>query len=383
MPKFPLIAAVSLATLSATYCLLCIIAAVLYLRRLHRPHTIAGNLPAVSILKPLKGTDPEMFESLRSHCEQDYPEYEILFGISDPADPAAEIVQRIQRGYPNRSIRLISCDKDLGANGKVSTLVQLSSVASYDVLLVNDSDVRVRPTYLRTTISELLEPGVGLVTCLYHGVPARTLGSKLESLGISTDFIPGVLVASLIERGIHFGLGSTLAFRKQSLRSIGGFEVLIDYLADDYELGSRLARTSGKVLLSSAIVETFLPDYGLSDFGTHQLRWMRTIRASRAAGYAGLPITFSFLWAFVVVMLASGALWAWELFAAMSLLRIAAAITAGSIVLRDQNVISLLWLLPLHDLLAPFIWLAGLFGDKIVWRGKVFALDRGKLIPRD
>jgi len=383
MSKFPLIAVGSLATLSAAYSLLCVIAALLFVRRRSRLYRDPAGLPPVSILKPVKGTDPEIFESLRSHCLQDYREYEILFGISDPADPAAEIVKRLQADFSKCAIQLIPCERELGSNGKVSTLAQLAAIARYDVVVVNDSDIRVDPTYLRTIISELQKSGVGLVTCLYRGIPARTLGSTLESLGISTDFVPGVLVAWLIEGGIHFGLGSTLAFRTQDLRAIGGFEALADYLADDYELGRRIARASGRVELSSAVVETFLPAYDLPSFLTHQLRWIRTIRASRPAGYAGLPLTFTLFWAVLTVILASGSSCAWALLAVAASLRAAVALTAGSIVLRDQNVFRLFWLLPLRDLIAPFTWVSGLFGNKIVWRGKVFTLNRGKLVPRD
>ena len=383
MSKFPLIAAASLAILSAAYSLLCLLAAFLYARRRIRLSNEAPSLPPVSILKPLKGADPEIFESLRSHCVQDYREYEILFGISDPADPAADIVKRLQADFPDCAIRLVPCERQLGSNGKVSTLAQLAAVAKYDILVVNDSDIRVGSAYSRSIISDLQKPGVGLVTCLYRGVPARTLGSRLESLGISTDFVPGVLVASLIEGGIHFGLGSTLAFRKQELRGVGGFEALADYLADDYELGRRVAQASGRVELSSTVVETFLPAYDFSGFVTHQLRWMRTIRASRPAGYAGLPLTFTLLWAVLTLILSTGSPYAWALVALAASLRIAVAITTGRMALQDQNVLRLLWLLPLRDLLAPFIWLSGLFGNKIVWRGKVFTLKRGKLVPRD
>jgi ceramide glucosyltransferase len=382
MSKFPLIAALSLATLSAAYSLLCVIAALLYARRRTRHSGNAARLPPVSILKPLKGTDAEVFESLRSHCLQDYPEYEILFGISDPDDPTAKIVKRLQDDFPDCVIQLVPCERQLGSNGKVSTLAQLAAIAKYDFLVVNDSDIRVDSAYLGAIISELQKPGVGLVTCLYRGVPARTLGSRLESIGISTDFVPGVLVASLIEGGIRFGLGSTLAFRKQELRAIGGFEALADYLADDYELGRRISQASGRVELSSTVVETFLPAYEFSGFVTHQLRWMRTIRASRPSGYAGLPLTFTLFWAILTLILSAGSPYSWALVALAVSLRTVVAITTGSGVLRDQNVLRLLWLLPLRDMLAPFIWVAGLFGNKIVWRGKVFTLNRGKLVPR-
>jgi len=379
-----LLIVVGLATcVSAAYCAMCIIACISYVRRRALPLSAPLSLPPISILKPLKGTDPEMYQSFRSHCIQNYSEYELLFGISDPQDPAAEIVKRLQQEFPDRRIELVYCDKNLGPNGKVSTLAGLSAIAKYDALLVNDSDIRVEPDYLLTIATELQQPGVGLVTCLYRGVPASTMGSKLESLGISADFIPGVLVALLIERGLRFGLGSTLALRRKDLQAIEGFEALADYLADDYQLGRRIAESNLRVEISRTPVETYLPAYNLSGFITHQLRWMRTIRASRPGGYAGLLMTFTLPWAILALFLARGAHWACLLVAAAILLRFAVAIISGRSVLGDRHLFRLLWLLPLRDLLAPFIWLGGLVGRKIIWRGKEFELRDGKLIPRD
>jgi ceramide glucosyltransferase len=182
----------------------------------------------VSILKPLKGTDPEMYESFRSHCLQNYPQFEMIFGVSDPADPAIDLVERLRKEFPERSIRIVMCSEILGANVKVSNLVQMAREARYDILLVNDSDIRVPPDYLRRITAHLGEPQIGMVTCLYRGVPAASLGSRLEALGISTDFSAGVLVAQELEGGIRFGLGSTLALRRTDLESIGSFEALVD-----------------------------------------------------------------------------------------------------------------------------------------------------------
>jgi ceramide glucosyltransferase len=383
MHKILLTAVALMTSLSAAYCLLCIMAAAAYTRRRNRPLPVATTLPPISILKPLKGTDPEMYASLRSHCTQNYPKYEILFGIGDLEDPAAEVVECLRREFPDHAIRLVHCHKNLGPNGKVSSLAQLAANAKYDMLLVNDSDIRVEPDYLRTVATELQQPDVGMVTCLYRGVPARTIASKLESLGISTDFVPGVLVASLIEGGIRFALGSTLALRKEHLQAIGGFESLTQYLADDYQLGLRISEKKLKIELSREIVDTYLPAYSCRAFITHQLRWMRTIRASRPAGYAGLPFTFTLPLGILSVLLAADSLWAWALFAVAASLRLTAAVTTGVFVLRDRQPPSLMWLLPLRDLIAPFLWIAGHFGRKIVWRGKVFDLDHGKLTPRE
>src|SRR5207248_8281735 len=172
------------------YCGLCIWVAAHYASQSKHRLVPITNLPPVSILKPLKGTDPEMYESFRSHCVQDYADYEILFGVSDANDPAAELVGKLQHEFPQRAIRLVLCDQKLGANGKVSSLAQRGAVAKYNALRVNDSEIPVAPDYLRTVITELQAPNTGLVTCLYRGIPANTLASRLESLGISTDFAP-------------------------------------------------------------------------------------------------------------------------------------------------------------------------------------------------
>ena len=366
---------------SIFYCLLCVWLGVQFAA----PSSGAqgGRIPPVSILKPIKGPDPDMYEALRSHFLQDYPDYEILFGIPDSNDAAFPIIERLRQEFPNRKIVVVTCEKRLGANGKVSSLAQLVPFAANEVLLVNDSDIRVTSGYLRTVMGELQQAGTGLVTCLYRGTTSDTLGSKLESLGISTDFVAGVLVARTMERGLHFGLGSTLAFRKSDLVAVGHFESLVDYLADDYELGRRIAEHGNRVVLSNCVVETHLPAYSLTGFVSHQLRWARTIRASRPLGYAGLLFTFTLPWAFTSLLMARGAIWASWLFVAAVVSRFAMALVSAGLVLRDQNSLRLLWLLPVRDFIAPVIWAMGLAGRKIVWRGEAFSLKHGKLKRKD
>ncbi len=259
---------------SSFYYLLCLWSAAKFLRERQAPaEALATCLPPVSILKPLKGIDPEIYQSFRSHCLQDYAEYEIIFGVSEPDDPAIESVQQLQREFPERQIKLVVCPKRLGANVKVSNLIQMLPEARYQHLIVNDSDIRVEPDYLREVVAPLADPRVGMVTCLYRGIAAATLGSRLESLGISTDFCPGVLAARQLESGIRFGLGSTLAYCRADLNKIGGFDSFVDYLADDYEVGKRIADLGLKVKLSQVVVDTFLPSYRLRDFFAHQMRW--------------------------------------------------------------------------------------------------------------
>ena len=341
------------------------------------------QLPPVSILKPLKGVDPEIWESFCSHCEQEYPEFQLIFGVSDPADPAVEVVRKLQAKYPNLSIELVVCDRVLGASIKVSNLAQMLPSARHELLLVNDSDIRVPADYLRKVIAPLADASVGLVTCLYSGVASPvaspTVGSRLEALGISTDFVPGVLSARFLERGLHFGLGSTLVFRRRDLEAIGGFDALLDYLADDYELGRRITSTGKRVKLSAATVVTFLPAYTLRQFFRHQLRWSRTIRDARRWGYAGLLFTFGLPWALVTLLAARGAEWAWLLLAMTFAVRMAVGFVAAIVVLNDDQFFRYILLLPLRDLIAPFVWAASFMGNRIHWRGDVFDLKDGRL----
>jgi ceramide glucosyltransferase len=370
------------ATLASTgYCILGIVAGVRFAtQRRSEPESVVAKLPLVSILKPLKGADPQMYDALRSHCLQDYPDYEILCGVTASDDPAAPVVEKLIREFPQRKIRLLLCDKRLGANGKVSSLIQLVGSAKGENLLVNDSDIRVEPDYLRTVMSELRAPDTGLVTCLYRGVAHATLGSRLEALGISTDFTPGVLAARVIEGGIHFGLGSTLAFRKGDLDAIGGFESIADNLADDYELGRRIGERKN-VQLSAAVVETHLPAYDMSGFLSHQLRWARTIRASRVGGYAGLPLTFTLPWALMTALLCRGSIWAWMLFAVALFTRGLMAIVSSRVVLGERS-IAPLFLVPVRDLVAVAVWIGGWFGNSVLWRGERFLLKDGRLIRK-
>jgi ceramide glucosyltransferase len=338
-----------------------------------------SQLPPVSILKPLKGVDPQIWENFCSHCEQEYPEFQLIFGVSDPNDPAIEVVRRLQAKFPNLSIELIVCDRVLGANIKVSNLAQMLPAAHHEILLLNDSDIRVPADYLSKVITPLTDTTVGLVTCLYRGVAGPTFGSRLEALGISTDFVPGVLSARFLEGGLHFGLGSTLAFRRRDLAAIGGFESLLDYLADDYELGRRISGTGKRVELSAATVTTFLPAYTMREFFRHQLRWSRTIRDARRWGYAGLLFTFGLPWAMLTLLVARGAVWAWALLAMTFAVRVAVGFVAAVVVLNDDQFFRYILLLPLRDLIAPFVWAASFIGNRIHWRGDVFDLKDGRL----
>ena len=370
--------AVAGAISSIAYYALCLWSALRFLHGRQADKSVRPT-PAVSILKPLRGTDPEMYQSFRSHCLQDYPEYEIIFGVSDPNDPAIPLVEKLKTEFPQRAIRLMVCHENLGANTKVSNLAQMVREARHEFLIVNDSDIRVEPDYLSRVLAPLSDPKAGLVTCLYRGIANSSLGSRLESLGISTDFCAGVLVAQTVENGIRFGLGSTLAFRRRDLQAIGGFEAIADYLADDYQLGSRIAALGLKVRLSEEVVETFLPRYTLRGFVDHQLRWARTVRDSRFWGYLGLGLTFGLPWAALTLIFANAAGWAWWLLALTAAMRVAVAIVVGKFVLQDRQVMRSLIFIPVRDLVALVVWIISFAGHTVAWRGDRFRLEKGKL----
>ncbi len=339
-----------------------------------------GFAPGVTILKSLKGLDPGMMDAFRSHCRQGYAgNYELLFGVSSLDDPSAAAVARLRAEFPQQPIRLIECPLRLGTNGKVSTLIQLVPHARHKFLLINDSDITVSPRYLERVMGCFAVEGVGLVTALYRGKAHETLPSLLEALGIATDFQPSVLLARWIEGGLRYGLGSTLAVRREALTRIGGLETLVDQLADDYELGVRIFRAGFGVALSGDVVETSVPAYSWRGFFDHQLRWYRTVRDARPWGYAGLVFTYGLVWALLNVI-ASGlsplSLW---LLALSFFLRLGLAMIVGTSVLGDHDVLPNLWLLPLRDVVAMGLWAVGFAGNTILWRGERFALKGGRL----
>jgi ceramide glucosyltransferase len=399
------IATTVLAVAGMGYFLAALLAARVFLWQRRRPP--AKFAPGVSVMKSLKGVDPGMMDAFRSHCTQTYSgPYELLFGVYSQDDPAAAVVEQLKREFPERTIRLVECPARLGTNGKVSTLVQLAEHAKHDFLLINDSDITVGPRYLErvmacfgdgadvpvakapadsAAVAELAEARsphakpVGLVTALYRGRAHGTLPSRLEALGIATDFQAGVLLSKLVEGGLHYGLGSTLAVRRVALEKAGGLLALVDHLADDYEMGARVAKAGYRVELSAEVVETSVPAHKWSGFVDHQLRWARTVRDARPGGYAGMVFTHGLAWA-LLNLVASGLspLSLWLL--AMSLfLRFGLAMTVGAEVLGDRQVLAWLWLLPLRDVAAMGLWVAGFAGNTIVWRGERFVLKGGKL----
>jgi ceramide glucosyltransferase len=352
---------------------------------LRRPRFPVGFAPPVSILKPLHGLDPGMAEAFASHCRQNYSgEYEILFSISSLDDPAAAVVRQFQAECPEHAIRLMHCPAVLGPSGKVSNLAQLVPHARHDYLVISDSDIHIGPHYLAHVLapftpSDAQKP-VGLVTALYRGRAHQTSGSKMEALGISTDFAPGVLTSRFLERGLHFGLGSTLAVSRTALEAIGGLAPLAEYLADDYQLGARIAAAGFRVELCDEIVETAVPAWSFSGYLHHQLRWARAMRDSRRWGYIGLVFSFGLAWAFLNLIASGLSLPAFALFTLALLFRVSLALGVGVGILGDRQVLRDLWLLLPRDLIALALWAWSYAADTVAWRDERFLLTKGKLV---
>jgi ceramide glucosyltransferase len=345
------------------------------LRRLAVREKAASTFPPVSILKPIHGLDPHFYEDIASHAVQRYPEYEILFGVSDPEDPALPEIERLKAEYPAVEIRIVR-STTRAANRKAGVLGDLAAVARHPILVVNDSDIRVPEDYLARITAPLEDPGVGMVTCLYRA-RAEGWAGRLEAVGIATDFAPSVLVAPLV--GVsEFALGSTMVFRAEDLARIGGFAAIADYIADDYQLSRRIRGLGRRVVISKCVVETSVPDAGWREMWRHQVRWARTIRLSRGGGYLGLPLTSATLGA---VLLATAG--AWQAALGLLGLRLTAGLVTAVAVLGDLRAPRDAFLIPVRDLAGLAIWAAGLFGSTVVWRDARLKLDgEGRIVGR-
>ncbi len=332
-----------------------------------------GTPPPVSILKPVHGRDPRFWEAIVSHAAQDYPEFEILFGFNTAGDPAREDVDRLRREFPHLRIEAVTVESP-APNAKVGTMAELARRARYPVLLVNDSDIVVGPGYLRTVTAPLADPGIGMVTCLYRAA-SSSFASAMEALGIATEFAPSVLVARLL--GVaEFALGSTMVFRAADLARIGGFDAIANFIADDYQLGLHIARLGLRVEFAPEIVETNLGAQNWAATWSHQLRWSRTIRVSRPAGYYGYIVTHATLWS--LVAMAAGH---WGIALGTMAVRLIAGVWTGAGILRDRHVLRRWWWIPLRDLFGFAVWLCGAFGSTVRWRDRQLVLRRdGRIV---
>jgi ceramide glucosyltransferase len=356
---------------AAAYYALAIVSAARWRRSTVRPDTGVWT-PPLSILKPVHGRDPRFYEAILSHATQEYPEFELLFGLTNPHDPAIADIERLRREFPARRIEIVLVETD-APNAKVGVMAELARRARHELLLVNDSDIVVSPGYLRAVVDPLRDPQIGLVTCLYRA-HSESWASHLEALGIATEFAPSVLVARLLGQA-EFALGSTMVFRADALRRIGGFQTIAKYVADDYQLGSHIRQLGFRIEFAPVVVETNLGSASWAHTWSHQVRWSRTIRVSRPAGYYGYAVTHATLWA--IVAFAAQEWWAGAIALAI---RLIAGVLVGAAILGDRAVLPRFWLIPLRDLIGFAVWAAGAFGNRVQWRDRSLLLAPGGLI---
>jgi ceramide glucosyltransferase len=340
-----------------------------------------GDVAApISVLKPLRGLDPNAYENFASFCRQGYPEFEVLFAVTDAADPAVPVVRKVIADFPGRPIRLLVVDDRLGANSKVSNLCRLVREARHDLLVITDSDVRVEPGYLRSVAAMFRDPKVGGVTALYRGSDNLQFIAAMDCVGSSAAFCGAALVARELE-GVKFMMGSTMATMKQRLAEIGGFEQMVDLHSDDYELGRRIADRGYRIELLPEPVQMAFPSQTLGAYLRHELRWAIGIRNIRPGGHFGMLFTHGLPWAIAAACVAPSVAVATAYLGAYFVLRFAMAWTVGVWGLRDPVLRRRFWLLPVRDLLSFFVWLASFGMNQIEWRGTAFTLEKGRMVP--
>jgi len=329
--------------------------------------------PPVTMLIPVYGLDAAADRIFSRLCEQDYPDYQIVFGVRDRNDPVVEPIRRLMRDHPDTSIDLVISDQQLGTNAKVSNLNNMLARARHEVVVILDSDILVTPDYLRRVIAPLRREKVGAVTCLYRGVEARSWASLLENIGISTTFAAEVVTARALD-GVRFTLGSTIAMRRDLLDSLGGFRAVADYLADDFRLGQLVTGAGYEIVLSDYVVEHVSDTKTFGSILQHQVRWGRSTRLSRPRGYLGLIFTYASATSLLFLLVMNFSPLAWRLVAVAMTLRMSVAWVYGRRLMADRTLSRFLILVPFRDILGFYVWLKSLFGDQVRWRGTDFTV---------
>ena len=337
--------------------------------------------PPVSILKPLCGLDNNTYENLASFCRQDYPDYQVIFGVQDPLDPVVAVVKQIIHDFPAVKTCLVISDRTIGTNLKISNLANAQTEAIHPILLISDSDIHVGSDYLMTVVQPLCDPTVGVVTCMYRSVVQGWV-ADFEALGISTELAPTTLVSRKLA-GMNFGIGATIVIRNSVLEAIGGFESVANYLHDDFHLGRMPSDAGYQVVLSHYVVDHQLDTQGFVELIQHQTRWNRGIRVCQPWGYVGQIFTFGTVASLLGLFTLQASQLGWLMLGVTWLFRLALAWMVGVKVLNDPVVKKLFWLVPLSDLLRFVLWCYGLVGNRVEWRGRTLKLTReGQLIAR-
>ncbi len=343
------------------------------------------RLPPVTILKPLHGMESQLEENLESFFQQDYPDFAIVFGVRDCEDQALGAVDKLQAKYPQVQTRIVVSGEPSWPNAKVYSLSKMIASSPDDLFVISDSDVLVRPDFLRNVMPPLLDPRVGLVTCLYRGIPAGGLWSQLDALGMSIEMPAGVLVAEMVD-GMKFALGAVMAVRREAVEAVGGIRETAHFYSDDFVLGNRIAEAGYEVALSHYKVGHVLASRSLPRTLGDQLRWMKSTRFSRPLGHVGSGLTYAVPFGLLAMLLGLGN--SHRLHAGFELLllawlnRMVLALAVGWGVMRDRRSLWLCWLYPLRDLLGFGVWAASFSGKTFFWRGETYQFgDEGRIIP--
>jgi len=374
-----------LALLPFAYYILSLCCVIAHFRSLRK--VSAGKspfMPPASIVKPVRGLDHEAYENFASFCRLDYPEYEVLFAVSEGDDHVCAVIEKLHADFPACSIRLITNVPRMGTSDKVNNLCELVQNAKYELLVMSDSDVRVEPDYLTQVIAPFADPEVGAVTAFYRSLSAGNLASNLDALGMYMDSAPSALVAKKIEGRLQFAFGWTMATSKRHLSEIGGWEKMANYHSDDFELGKRIAESGHRIELMTKPVTMVFPRETLAEHFRHELRWSIGLRSVRPLGYWGLVFTHGLPWAFLGATAALLIGWmpvALFYLVTYLVLRVGLTWTTGRWGIGDRQLGKILWLVPVRDAISFVIWLAGFFSDKIIWRGLAYHVRSGQLIP--
>lgn len=374
-----------LALLPLVYYLLSLYCVIAYFRRGRKASTPAVPfMPAASIVKPVRGLDYGAYENFASFCRLDYPEYEIIFAVSDPSDPVIAVIEKLRADFPENSIRLITKVPRVGTSDKVNNLCQLALNAKYDFMVMSDSDVRVEPDYLKQVMASFADREVGVVTAFYRSQSAGNVASNLDALGMYMDSAPAALVAEKIEGRLGFAFGWTMATSKKHLAEIGGWEAMANHHSEDFELGRRIAERGHRVVLMAEPVSMVFAKETLAEYFHRELRWSIALKSARPSGYRAMLFTHGLPWAVVGaaagLSIGSMPLAAFYLLAYL-LLRIATTWLTGMWGLGDRSLYKMIWLVPVRDAISFIVWVAGFFSERIVWRGLEYRMQDGQLIP--
>ena len=359
------------------YYLVAIFAAVRFFRG-ERARRLPEFTPPVSLLKPVHGVDFASRINFESFCGQNYPKYEILFCVNDFEDPAVPLLRQAIQDFPECPIRILSNAPKIGSNQKVNNLILLAREAKHEIIVQSDGDVRVSPDYLKNVVAEFADKSVGVVSCFYRGVAEKNFWAEVEAVGAASDFFAGALVANLPGR-VTFALGASVATTKTWLAKIGGYEALADLLADDYEIGNRVHKAGGKVLLSREAVWTMYPAQTLKGFWEHQVRWARTVRLVRPVSFFGLVVTHGLPWSVLAAAVAPSGWVGAGFLGSYLLLRLLMAWVVGVWGVRDEVLRKKLWLVPLRDAIHFAVWVAGFVSNRVTWGGVEYAIEGGRM----